>query len=130
MASKSTLTPSEKKDKARWSRILKVYGITKDQYYALDKGLCPICTREWSDTVKPCVDHDHVSGEIRGLLCLYCNHRMVGRHRDADLVQRIATYLRETPRGWIVPPKPKKKRKKKNESSTNPRQSRSSRSSK
>jgi len=106
------MTPEERKEKARWSRILRVYGITKEQYDSLDLGYCPICLRKWSATIKPCVDHDHVSGEIRGLLCLYCNHRIVGRHRDADMLVRVSDYLRQKT-GWIVPKKKKKKRKKK-----------------
>lgn len=104
------MTPEEKKEKARWQRIFRVYGITKEQYKELDSGKCYICERTWSDTVKPCVDHDHSTGEVRGILCLYCNHRLVGRHRDGDLIQRVADYLREPRRGWIVPPKKKKKR--------------------
>lgn len=102
-----------KKDKARWARILKTYGITKEQYDELDTGNCPICLRDWSDTVRPCVDHDHATGDIRGLLCIWCNRRAVGRFRDYSLVQRIADYLRAERKGWIVPPKPKKKRRKK-----------------
>jgi hypothetical protein len=101
----------EKKEKARWARIFRVYGIDKDQYSELDLGNCPICLRVWSDTVRPCIDHDHSTGDLRGVICLYCNHRIVGRHRDGDLIQRMADYLKAPRRGWIVPPKPKKKRK-------------------
>lgn len=107
------MTPEEKKEKARWQRIFRVYGITKEQYQELDSGKCYICLRPWSDTVKPCVDHDHSTGEVRGLLCFYCNHRLVGRHRDGDLVQRIADYLKEPRRGWIVPKKKPKRRSRK-----------------
>ena len=104
-------TLAERKEKARWSRIKRVYGITKEQYDELDKGHCPICTRSWSSSVRPCVDHNHVTGRIRGLLCIFCNRYRVGRLRDADLVQRIADYLRVDTE-WIVPPKPKKRKKK------------------
>lgn len=101
-----------KKEKARWNRILKVYGITKEQYDELDKGYCPICLRAWGGTVRPAVDHDHVDGFVRGIVCLYCNRTRIGRFRDAELVRRIADYL-EGPFPWVVPPKPKRKRKKK-----------------
>ena len=99
------------KEKARWSRIKRVYGITKEQYDELDHGHCPICLRDWSSNVRPCIDHNHVTGRIRGLLCIFCNRYRVGRLRDADLVQRIADYLRVDAE-WIVPPKPKKRKKK------------------
>jgi len=104
----------EAKEKARWSRILRVYGITREQYNELDLGYCPICLSEWSDSVRPCVDHDHKTGRVRGLLCIYCNRYCVGNFRDSVLVERIASYLRgaDLRPEWIVPPKPKKKRKK------------------
>jgi hypothetical protein len=110
-----TLTPEEKKEKARWARILKVYGLTQKKYYELDLGYCPICLRNWGGTVQPVIDHDHVEKLVRGLVCRYCNHRRIGHHRDADLVERIAKYLRG-PFTLVMPPKKKKvrKRKKKN----------------
>ncbi len=109
-----TQSPEEKKEKARWRRILKVYGITREQYGLIDNGSCPVCLRSWSVTVRPCIDHDHVTGHIRGLLCGYCNHYRVGRHRDHDLVYRIAQYLTPPFTEWVVPKKPKKQKKKKN----------------
>lgn len=108
-------TPEEKKEKARWSRILRVYGITKEQYEQLDLGYCPICLSDWNDRVRACVDHDHSSGRVRGLLCTYCNRYRVGHFRDADLVQRIVDYLRAASQlpDMIVPPKKKKRKKRK-----------------
>lgn len=105
-------TLEQRKEKARWSRILRVYGLTKEQYNELDLGYCPICFRNWDDSVIRCVDHDHSSGEIRGLACLYCNRYRIGRFTDPVLVRRIADYLAAPRKGWIVPPKKKKKRKK------------------
>lgn len=106
-------TPEERKEKARWSRILRVYGITREQYNALDNGHCPICLTNWSDTTRPCVDHDHSTGRVRGLLCVYCNRYRVGHFRDPELVDRIALYLRNSLSNpdWIVPPKKKKRKK-------------------
>lgn len=104
------MTPEEKKDRARWTRIFRTYGLTKGQYDELDTGGCPICLRDWSDTVKPVVDHDHVEQLVRGIVCRYCNHRRIGHHRDADLVDRIANYLRG-PFHLEMPPKKKKRKK-------------------
>ena len=102
-------TDSERRESARWSRILRVYGITKEQYDKLDLGHCPICLRDWSDTVRPCVDHDHSTMDVRGIVCLYCNHRIIGRHRDGALIRRVADYLEAERPGWIVPKKKRKK---------------------
>lgn len=106
------MTPEEKKDKARWTRILRVYGITKEQFDALNVGTCPICLRTFNDTVRPVVDHNHKSGEIRGIICAYCNHRIVGRHTDGDMLHRVADYVIRTT-GYIVPKKKKRTRKRK-----------------
>ena len=109
-----TLTPQERKEKAKWARIKRVYGITKEQYDKLDLGFCPICLRDWSANVRPVVDHDHggngIRPYVRGIVCMFCNHYRIGRLRDYELVQRIADYLQNAPRNLIVPEKKKKKR--------------------
>ena len=103
---------AERKEKARWSRIKRVYGITQEQYDELDKGYCPLCLREWDTVVRPVVDHDHSSGYIRGLLCRWCNKFVIGRLRDPDVVSRIYAYLVGQPKKHVAPPKPKKRKKK------------------
>lgn len=105
-----TKSLEEKRELARWSRIKRVYGLTKERYNELDTGACPICLRPWSDSVKPVVDHDHVANVVRGIVCTYCNHRRIGHHRDAGLVARIAEYL-EGPFPDVMPTKKKKKKK-------------------
>jgi DNA-directed RNA polymerase subunit RPC12/RpoP len=71
---------------------------------------CAVCLKDASQfTINLAVDHDHATGEVRGLLCNYCNHRVVGRHRDPDLLQRVADYLR-VGTGWFVPKKKKARR--------------------
>ncbi len=100
--------------KARAYALMRLYGITPEQYNELlerQSGGCAICAKS-PDTEGQslAVDHDHKSGEIRGLLCRYCNHRVVGRHTDADLLRRMADYL-DIGTGWYVPPKKKRRRK-------------------
>lgn len=101
-------------DKARASHLKRTYGITPEQYDELrvrQDEKCAVCLKHESEfNVRLAVDHDHISGEIRGLLCRYCNHRLVGRHRDASLLRRIADYL-EVGTGWFVPKKKKRVRK-------------------
>lgn len=105
-------TPSSK---ARERRLLKVYGISLAQYDELlskQGNLCAVCLREASSfTTNLCVDHDHKTGEIRGLLCNYCNRRLIGRHRDPELLIRMSRYVGQGS-GWFVPSVKRKKRKK------------------
>jgi hypothetical protein len=68
----------EKTKLAVWrSNLKRKYGITEVEYYALlDKqdGQCAICTTHCLDLPERLsVDHDHETGEIRGLLCRFCN---------------------------------------------------------
>lgn len=51
------------------------YGLTEEQFrrmYLDQKGLCAICPKRMSG--RDChIDHDHVTGKVRGLLCSSCN---------------------------------------------------------
>lgn len=80
------------------TKRLKRYGITPEQYDAMlaaQGGHCAICPAtepggrgEWH------VDHDHETGEVRGLLCSRCNLG-IGLFRDTPgLLESAATYLR------------------------------------
>lgn len=97
----------------RGYNLRRLYGITEEVYEELlarQEGKCPICERLYTEfKVRLAVDHDHLSGEIRGLLCNHCNRRVIGRNRDPDLLQRASEYLR-VGTGLFVPEKPKKKR--------------------
>lgn len=100
---------------SRTSHLKRLYGITVEMYDSLllkQDSRCAICGKHQDEFPKRlAVDHDHKTGEIRGLLCTYCNHRVVGRHTDGSLLRRIADYV-DQGTGWFVPPKPKRKRKK------------------
>ena len=101
-----------KKTKQQWSRILYVYGLTEKDYKSYDLGYCPLCLRKWSVNVVPCVDHDHKTGFVRGLLCRYCNRYVLGRLSDMDIASRIKDYLTNQPMKHKVPPKKRKKKRK------------------
>lgn len=96
-------------------RLKRVYGITLDQYMSLltnQGGCCAVCRRDHKMfNRRLSVDHNHETGEIRGLLCLLCNYRLVGRHKQGVLLRSAADYLDKPGTGWFVPPKIKKKRK-------------------
>lgn len=107
-------------DKAQHTRDLylrRTYNITLAEYksiLAVQGHKCPICLKELSGISHP-VDHDHKSGVVRGILCTYCNHRVVGRHRLWEILHRAAMYLKDNPARRVVgsrqvPPKKPRRR--------------------
>jgi hypothetical protein len=76
------------------------YGLTELQFSRLvvkQNGCCAICRTGNPGARKNVsnwfVDHDHVSGKVRGLLCNRCN-RAIGQFEDSpDLLLRAAAYL-------------------------------------
>lgn len=73
------------------------YGITIDEYMAMleaQQGLCVVCGQPpQEDGIKAAsrlhVDHDHVTGKVRALLCNSCNNG-IGRFRDDPALLRAA----------------------------------------
>jgi len=57
-------------------------------------GVCAICKRK-PDKGKPlCVDHCHVTGMVRGLLCHKCNMVLAFGNDDPDILRAAIAYLR------------------------------------
>ena len=94
----------ENPDRARNYMLLRRHGITLDEYQVrLDeqKGVCAICYREETDIGNNsnkaralAVDHNHNTGEIRGLLCASCNIGL-GKFGDSEeILARAVNYLR------------------------------------
>lgn len=89
------------------------YGLTEDDFNELlekQDFKCPICLNSFGPHRRPCVDHDHVSGCVRGILCLYCNLRVIGRHREAGLLLRAGEYLQGPFTRFVAPKRKRKKR--------------------
>jgi recombination endonuclease VII len=75
------------------------YGITRDDYreawYRQD-GRCAICCQPERTARNHLlsIDHDHVTGRFRGLLCSHCN-RAIGLLRDdPEVIEAAAHYVR------------------------------------
>lgn len=86
------------KARAHETRVGKVYGLAPGEYdelLAAQDGVCAICRRATGKTRRLAVDHDHDTGEVRGLLCNPCN-RTVLSHGGAVL-RRAVAYLDSPP---------------------------------
>ncbi len=79
-------------------RALKQYGVpgvTYEKLLATQRGCCALC-RQKPGKRDLYIDHDHVTGLYRGLLCYKCNTAIGLLHDDPDLVQKAANYLRKS----------------------------------
>jgi ribosomal protein L37AE/L43A len=78
-----------------------LYGITLEQFEAMlaaQRNRCAICERRFAGGRDTHVDHDHVTGIVRGLLCTNCNNGL-GRFRDDPATLRRAARYVERARG-------------------------------
>ncbi len=62
------------------SHLLRKYGISIEQYdkiLELQNNKCAICEYEFPESKniwnRPCVDHNHQTNKVRGILCRKCN---------------------------------------------------------
>lgn len=83
------------RSKQRETRLARVYGMTEADYVNLfdaQDGKCAICEIAADRLV---IDHDHITGNVRALLCDNCN-RGIGLLKDhPEVVQKAADYLRK-----------------------------------
>lgn len=71
------------------------YGITEDQYadaLRAQNGKCAICEKPAGSRAL-CVDHDHKTGAVRGLLCLHCNSMLGQADDDPERLMAAIRYL-------------------------------------
>ncbi len=110
----------KRQSRDNWLRL--TYDISSEEYDLIlisQGGVCGICKRAPRDGEIFHVDHEHrekQSGPVRGILCPYCNTRLVGRLKSHEKAQAMADYLRDPPasralgrEAWATG-RPKKKR--------------------
>jgi hypothetical protein len=89
---------STRSHKAWVSRLAKIYGLSESDYDALfiaQNGCCAICRHSiWPKKLS--VDHNHATGEVRGLLCSPCN-TLVGILEKGVSIDVARKYLDEPP---------------------------------
>ena len=101
----------EKEKSARWRakhpkevkrnrriRLLAFYGLTEETYKELllkQEGKCAICKKKMS---YPNIDHSHITGKVRSLLCESCNPILGYVEKqmriNPDILKEFAKYLK------------------------------------
>jgi hypothetical protein len=81
------------KEERAEKHIYQTYGLTKEEHEALmaeQDYCCAVCGKK----KKLCVDHDHETDEIRGMLCRNCNAAIGLLGDTIEDVEKAVNYLR------------------------------------
>lgn len=81
---------------------VKRMGITVERWEALIQeqcGRCAICQFRPKKATSLAIDHDHVTGDVRGLLCAACNTAIGLLKDDPLLMKRAASYMKRAKGG-------------------------------
>ena len=79
----------------RRSRIKHAYGLSGGEFDRLltrQSNQCAVCK---SPLTKPCVDHDHRTGKVRGLVCRDCNLAVGHFKDDPERMRKAIRYLQK-----------------------------------
>ena len=93
--------PDRKRLHDRSSKLKALYGINVDQYDKMvydQGGRCLVCKEiplSKKGKVGLHVDHDHLSGRIRGLLCHGCNVALGHLKENEDIVRNLLSYIQK-----------------------------------
>jgi 5-methylcytosine-specific restriction endonuclease McrA len=72
------------KNRKLW--VERMFGVSLDEIEKIkteQKGLCAICEDKLQDRHLVHIDHDHKTGQIRGILCRWCNTGL-GQFKDSE----------------------------------------------
>lgn len=89
----------------RNQRYQHLFGITLEDYYRMffeQGGVCKICRRPQKEISKGrggvvtnlCVDHNHDTGKVRGLLCNNCNTLVGMANENSEWLTNAIAYLK------------------------------------
>lgn len=89
--------PAAAKAMKRKAWLKSAYGLTPEGFDTLLEAqnmACAGCLEPFNTT--PLVDHCHVTGKVRGLLCKSCNTTLGMSHDNPQTLRRLAAYLERT----------------------------------
>ena len=94
----------ENPERVKTAKLKRDFGLTLDDYKSMAKAQgnrCAICrqretVRGKSGRIKDlCVDHDHKTGQVRGLLCSRCNRTLGLCDDNYQILKRGGEYLKK-----------------------------------
>jgi len=95
---KKQYTATHKKETKNLN-LKRCYGITIEQYdqmFNVQEGKCKVCGKHQNELKQPLsVDHNHITGKVRGLLCPNCNTILGYAKDDINILQNVINYLKE-----------------------------------
>jgi len=63
-------------------------------WYERSMTSCEICGIGWKEgKEKLCIDHDHATGKLRGILCKHCNHVLGHSREQIRILDNAKAYL-------------------------------------
>lgn len=86
-------------DRQHKTEIKRRYGLSIEKYnelLAIQKCSCAICGKAHDPSIKRgrlYVDHNHDTGEVRGLLCAGCNAMIGHANDDVFILKKAIAYL-------------------------------------
>ena len=89
------INPAEYTTKKRVAWLRNKYEITVEQYdkmLEIQNNVCAIC-HVAPKTKRLEVDHDHKTKRVRGLLCWWCNQKLVVSRHTPELLYSAIKYL-------------------------------------
>jgi len=72
------------------------YGLSHEEWlkmWEIQDGQCVICGKPFQNPSDACVDHNHDTKEVRGLLCRKCNFGIGYFNDDPELMAEAIEYL-------------------------------------
>jgi len=81
---------------AKKRQLLREYNLSKEEFekiFLKQNCECAICHKLFENM--PCVDHNHKTNKVRGLLCISCNVLIAMAQDDIIILENTIKYLRE-----------------------------------
>jgi hypothetical protein len=86
-----------RREKVKWARIKKLYGLNADDVERMKRqqnSQCRICCISLTDK-NTHIDHCHKNGKVRGLLCSRCNQAIGLLDENVQRLDKVKSYLIE-----------------------------------